>query len=127
VGFERIKKEYESCLDFEEIVCVKRRGDSEINDFLHQDGYLFRFRKLCVLRTSLREYLVWELHAGGHAGHFGRKKTIEAVENLFYWPSIKKDIARLIGQYCTCNWLSNENIILACTCLYLCQIVPGRT
>ena len=28
VGFERIKDEYESCPDFGEIVCVKRRGDS---------------------------------------------------------------------------------------------------
>jgi len=33
------------------------------------------------------------LHVGVFAGHLGREKTIEAVKNLFYWPSLKKDIA----------------------------------
>jgi len=27
------------------------------------------------------------------------KKIINAVENLFYWPSLKRDIVRLIGQW----------------------------
>ena len=70
---------------------------------LLQDGYLFCSRKLCIPRTSLREFLVWELHAGGLDGHFGRNKTIEAVEHRFYWPSLKRDVARLIGQCRTCQ------------------------
>jgi len=45
----------------------------------------------------MREYLVSEFHVGGLAGHFGREKIIKAVESLFYWPSLKKDVARLIG------------------------------
>ena len=52
---------------------------------------------------SLRDCLVWELHAGGLAGHFGREKTIVEVESLFYWPSLKRDVARLIGQCRTCQ------------------------
>ncbi|PKA48314.1 hypothetical protein AXF42_Ash021549 [Apostasia shenzhenica] len=46
--------------------------------------------------------MVWELHAGGLAGHFGRNKTIEAVESQFYWPSLKKDVARIVAQCQTC-------------------------
>jgi len=58
VCFERIKEEYESCSDFGEIV-LKEGVTTEIDDFLLQDDYLFRFRKLCVFRTSLKDYLVW--------------------------------------------------------------------
>ena len=56
----------------------------------------------------LERYFIWELHAGGLTGHFGREKTIEAVDNLFYWPSLKKDVAKLIGQYRTCQ-LGKQN------------------
>ena len=104
VGFEKIKETYESCPDFGNIYTVLR--DSlihEIDGFLLQDGYLFRSRLLYIPRTSLREFLVWELHAGGLAGHFGRNKTIEAVEHRFYWPSLKRDVARLVSQCRTCQ------------------------
>ena len=74
-----------------------------MDGFLLQDGYLFRSRLLCIPRTSLREFLVWELHAGGLAGHFRRNKTIEAVEHRFYWPSLKRDVARLVSQCRTCQ------------------------
>jgi len=39
--------------------------------------------------VSHYETLVWQLHVRGLAGHFGREKTINAVENLFYWPNLK--------------------------------------
>lgn len=35
----------------------------------------------------------------GLLGHFGHDKTIEEVERQFYWPSLKRDVANLIGQY----------------------------
>ena len=39
----------------------------------------------------------------GLAGYFGRNKTIETVEHCFYWPSLKRDVARLVGQCRTCQ------------------------
>ena len=106
VGFENIKDTYESCPNFENIYTVLRDSlTHEIDGFLLQDGYLFHSRLLCIPRISLREFLVRELHAGGLTGHFGRNKTIEAVEHHFYWPSLKRDVARLVsqGQYRTCQ------------------------
>jgi len=41
------------------------------------------------------------LQAGGHVGHFVREKIKDAVENLFYWPSLKKNITKLMRQYRT--------------------------
>ena len=70
---------------------------------LLRDGYLFKGTHLCVPRSSLRDFLVWELHARGLAGHFGRDKTIALVEDRFYWPSLKKDVARIVSQCRTCQ------------------------
>jgi len=37
------------------------------------------------------------------AGHFVRNKIIKAMEHRFYWPSLKRDVARLVGQCQTCQ------------------------
>jgi hypothetical protein len=43
------------------------------------------------------------LHASGFAGHFGRGKTIEKVERQFFWPSLKRDVAKIIGHCRQCQ------------------------
>ena len=85
VSYEKIKNTYESCPDFENIYTVLRDSlTHKVDGFLLQDGYQLRCRLLCISRTSLREFLVWELHGGGLVGHLGRNKTIEAVKHHFY-------------------------------------------
>ncbi|KAI9196505.1 hypothetical protein LWI28_024468 [Acer negundo] len=97
-GLDRIKSEYSTCPDFgiifQEILDGHRRDHV---DFVIRDGYLFRGSHLCLPRTSLRDFLVWEMHAGGLAGHLGRDKTIALVEDRFYWPSLKRDVARIVS------------------------------
>jgi len=85
IGFERLREGHESCPDFEKIY-VTLRDDSvrEMDDFLLQDGYLFRFRKVCFSHMFFKDLLSWEIHAGGLTGYFGQNKTIEAVELRFY-------------------------------------------
>jgi len=98
VGFEKIKAEYELCPDFQEIFTLLKKGTTrEIDNFLLQDGYLFQFHKLCIPRTTVREFLVWELHAEGLAYHFEHNISIEAVEHHFYWPNLKRDVAKLLA------------------------------
>lgn len=74
-------------------------------DFVIREGSLFRATKLCIPRTSLRDFLVWEMHAGGLAGHYGRDFTIALVEDRFDWPSLslKKDVSRIVSQCRTCQ------------------------
>jgi len=104
IGFEKIKDSYELCPNFGNIFTVIRYNLTyEVDDFLLQDGYLFRSRKLCIPCTFLREFLVWELHAGGLVGYFGRNKTIEVVVHRFYWPSLYIDVTRLVGQIAHVN------------------------
>uniref|UniRef100_A0A2N9H5T6 Reverse transcriptase n=1 Tax=Fagus sylvatica TaxID=28930 RepID=A0A2N9H5T6_FAGSY len=103
-GFERLKEDYDSCPDFGELYSNLRSAPHPTqDDYFLQNGYLFKANRLCIPRTSIRDFLVWELHAGGLAGHFGRDKTIEEVERQFYWPSLKRDVAKIVGQCRTCQ------------------------
>ena len=82
IGFERLKGEYETCLDFGKTFQALTQGPSSIHsDYTLQDGYLFKDNRLYIPRTSIQEFLVWETHAGGLASHFGKDKIILAIED----------------------------------------------
>uniref|UniRef100_A0A2N9EYR8 Reverse transcriptase domain-containing protein n=1 Tax=Fagus sylvatica TaxID=28930 RepID=A0A2N9EYR8_FAGSY len=103
-GFERLRDEYESCPDFGQVhETLSSAPHSTIEDYTIQDGYLFKANKLCIPRTSVQDFLMWELHASGLAEHFGRDKTIEEVERQFYWPGLKRDVAKIIGHCRQCQ------------------------
>ncbi|CAL8109259.1 unnamed protein product [Prunus armeniaca] len=76
-------------------------SEVRIGGVLSQEGHLVAY--FSIPRTSLHEFLVWELHGGGLTGHFGKDKTIALVEDRFYWLSLKRDVAHLISQCCTCQ------------------------
>lgn len=40
---------------------------------------------------------------GGLAGHFGRDTSIALMEDRFFWPSLKQDVARIIKQCRMCQ------------------------
>jgi len=121
-GFERLKEEYESCSEFGEIyLTLKDENHRVINGYHLQDGYLFRDNKLCIPKTSVRDFLIWEIHVRGLSGHFGRNKTIEEVERQFFWSSLKKDVAKLVGQCRTCQLAKHKK---QNTCLYTPLPVP---
>ena len=65
-------------------------------------GFLFFLDRLCIPEGSTREFLIWELHGGGLAGHFGITKTLQALEARYYWPRLRRDTRRLIGRCTTC-------------------------
>uniref|UniRef100_A0A2N9IMT1 Reverse transcriptase zinc-binding domain-containing protein n=1 Tax=Fagus sylvatica TaxID=28930 RepID=A0A2N9IMT1_FAGSY len=69
-GFERLRDEYKSCPDFGKLhATLSSAPHPTIENYTIQDGYLFKANKLCIPRTSVRDFLVWELHAGGLAEH----------------------------------------------------------
>lgn len=83
IGFDRMKDEYSTCPDFGLIYQEVRDGNRrDYVDFVIREGYLFRATKLCIPRTSLRDSRLWEMHAGGLAGHFGRDKTLALLDRF---------------------------------------------
>ena len=89
IGFDRLKDEYSTCPNFGIIYDEVSNGNG--HEYVVENFYLFKVTKLCIPRTSFRDLLIWEMHAGGLVGQFRRHKTIALVENRFYWPSLKKD------------------------------------
>jgi hypothetical protein len=75
---------------------------TEVEYNLHE-GYLFKGTRLCIPQSSLREFIIRELHSGGIAGHFGRDKTLNLVEDRFFWPQLRRDVQITIKHCRTCQ------------------------
>ncbi|XP_022843218.1 uncharacterized protein LOC111366752 [Olea europaea var. sylvestris] len=59
IGFERLKEDYESCPNFKDIFLDLQGGQSDTTDgFRLEECYLFRVNKLCIPRTSVRDFIV---------------------------------------------------------------------
>jgi hypothetical protein len=110
--FEAIKEAYPTDSDFGTCYNSPSRTDGQ---YSLRNGYLFEGTQLCLPHTSIREFLIRELHAGGLAGHFGRDKTISLVEDRFYWSHLKCDVF-------TVNYPRVSRPMLACTVRCLFQI-----
>ncbi|XP_038974994.1 uncharacterized protein K02A2.6-like [Phoenix dactylifera] len=69
-------------------------------------GSILIFRSMTAfssVKTSLRDHIIREVHGGGLAGHFGRDKTVIMMEDRFYWPTLRKDVHRIIKHCRTCQ------------------------
>ena len=104
VGFDLLKRDYSYCKDFITIYAQLLTGQQQgFDNFSLHDGCLFKGTRLCLPDTSLREQVIWELPSGGAAGHFGRDKTVAMAEDRFYWPKLKRDVAKVVSQCRTCQ------------------------
>lgn len=101
LGFEHIKTLYATDSDFKYIYasCEKfGRGK-----YFKSDGFLFFENRLCVPNSSLRDLFVKEAHAGGLGGHFGVAKTLNVMQEHFYWPHMRRDVEKSCERCVTCK------------------------
>ena len=112
IGFERLREEYDSCPDFGKFM-------SRYRTTLFVKWTVFYYKTVSysesvsyVFRARPSEILSWEIHAGGLAVHFGQNKIIEVVEHRFYWPSLKKDVAKIVSQWRTCQLAEQQKQIV---------------
>ena len=101
LGFEHVKDLYENDIDFANLY-----GECENFDFgkfYRLDGYLFKENKLYLPNSSMRELLVREAHSGGLMGHFGVKKTLDTLNEYFFWPKMRKGVERICSRCITCR------------------------
>ncbi|XP_071933817.1 uncharacterized protein [Coffea arabica] len=101
LGFELIKDIYAQDSDFGELyLSCKHTGQGK---FFISDGYLFYANRLCIPHGSIRELLVRESHSGGLMGHFGVDKTLAMLQEHFYWPHMRRDVARVVERCLACK------------------------
>ncbi|XP_066365257.1 uncharacterized protein [Miscanthus floridulus] len=101
LGLESIKTLYAADSDFKEPFshCIAGKGWDKY--YVH-DGFLFRTNKLCIPACSIRPFLLQEAHAGGLAGHFGIKKTLDMLSDHFFWPHMRRDVQRHVARCIIC-------------------------
>ena len=113
-GFDRLPLIYKECPDFREAWQAAQVTSSPSglphagtppprNEYRAEAGFLFFRDRLCIPAGSTRDFLVWELHGGGLAGHFGITKTFQALEDRYYWPQLRRDVRRMVGRCSTCT------------------------
>ena len=101
LGLEHIKELYPLDQDFsEECACCEKSAHDK---FFKHDWFWFRENKLCIPNCSIMDLLVRESHGGGLIGHFRVAKTLEVLQEPFYWPHMKRDVERICGGCITCR------------------------
>ncbi|XP_026438976.1 uncharacterized protein LOC113337524 [Papaver somniferum] len=84
LAFDFVKDLYSEDKDFQKLWEKCRSSTGSVDDFLIQEGFIFKGNCLCILQCSLRLHLIQELHGSGLGGHFGRDKTIALVEEHYF-------------------------------------------
>jgi hypothetical protein len=62
-------------------------------DFGLHNGFLFKSTQLCIPDCNLRLRIIQECHNKGHMGH---DKTFQLIAEMFYWPSMRKEVEKFV-------------------------------
>ncbi|WVZ89752.1 hypothetical protein U9M48_036117 [Paspalum notatum var. saurae] len=96
LGMKQIKDLYENDDD------LAKSGQQLAEDYVVQDGYLFKKDRLCIL-SSLHDKLIRELHSSDLSGHVRRDKTIANLQARHYWPQLKRDAGKFVQRCHVCQ------------------------
>ena len=121
MGFELIVELYEKDPYFAMIYedCIKGAKEG----YFRQEGFLFRAGRLCIPFGSIRELLVCKAHEGGLVGHFGEKRTLEALKEHFYCQVMSQDVHRIMEHCVTCKRAKSKEMAQG---LYMSLLVPNH-
>ena len=68
--------------------------------FALHNGFLFKGTQLCIPKGSLGLKIIKECH---NKGPMGRDKTFQLVAEQFYWPSMRRDVDKLVKSCRICQ------------------------
>ncbi|XP_043809052.1 uncharacterized protein LOC122722418 [Manihot esculenta] len=115
-GQGKLNKRHGKWVEYLEIFpyVIKYKQDKEnvIADALSRrhDGFLFRGKQICIPNCSVRELLVRESHSGGLMGHFGVQKTLDMLNEHFYWPNMRKYVEKICAQCFACKQAKSKSL-----------------
>jgi hypothetical protein len=98
IGFELLKDSLSSDPFFDPIMEDVSTGAQ--GGFALHKGFLFKGTQLCILEGSLRLKIIKERH---NEGHMGRDKTLQLVAEQFYWPSMRREVDKLVKSFRICQ------------------------
>jgi hypothetical protein len=106
LGFDDLKDMYADDPEFKEVyeaaenLVLKDR--SQWDEYIIQEGLLFRGNQLCISNCSLRENLLKEKHNGGLARHFGHDKTFAKLSESYFWLGMRSEVKRFVDRCRIC-------------------------
>jgi hypothetical protein len=107
LGFDNLKEMYRDEPDFKEAyeACENPilRDRSQWDEYMIQDGLLFRGNQLCIPKCSMRENLMKEKHSGGLVGHFSHDKTFSKLNGSYFWPGMRIDVKKFVDRCRICQ------------------------
>ncbi|RDX75671.1 hypothetical protein CR513_44425, partial [Mucuna pruriens] len=105
LGFEHLKDLYMDDDDFKE--AYESCANSTNGGFFRHEGFLFKDKRLCVPRSSIRELLVKEAHKGGPMDHFKEQKY-ETLHEHFYWLHMRRGVHHVCEKYLICKMVKSK-------------------
>ena len=99
LGFEHIKELYAHDYDFSNIYNAYEKV--AFYKFYRHNWYLFRLNKHCVPKCSLYLMLICKVYEGGLMGHFSIAKTLDILQEHFFWPNMKFDVYKYCANCIT--------------------------
>ncbi|WVZ71795.1 LOW QUALITY PROTEIN: hypothetical protein U9M48_020334 [Paspalum notatum var. saurae] len=120
-GMEQINNLYENDDDFGQVWFKHLQGQPLGEEYVVQDGYLFKNDRLCIPKSSLHDKLIRELHSSDLSGHVGRDKTIANLQARYYWPQLKRDAGKFVQRCSVCQTYKGQ---VQNTRLYMPLAVP---
>ena len=102
-GTSILLEEIKENLSLMDLSIMEQLGQSE--DLSQtEDGLVYRRGKLVVPNNeNLRGRIIAAHHNSVSAGHPGRDRTQELIYRSYWWPSLRKDVARYIKGCATCQ------------------------
>jgi hypothetical protein len=75
------------------------------------EGGLLTYRDRLYIPNcdDLKRFIMDELHKRPYTGHPGYQKMITATRKQFYWPGLKKDVAKYLAQCIECQQVKAEH------------------
>jgi len=81
-GLETLREMYLHDAEFFEMYTACEKVSQ--NRYYRHNDYLFKEKRLCVPKCSIRDLLLREEHESGLMVHFGIQKTLETLHEYFY-------------------------------------------
>ncbi|KAL0286612.1 UNVERIFIED_CONTAM: hypothetical protein Sangu_2726300 [Sesamum angustifolium] len=81
------------------------------NQFIIQDdGMLLNGKHICVKNVEeLRVEIMHEAHYAPYAMHPGSTKMYRDLRPYYWWPTVKKDVAKFVARCLTCQQVKVEH------------------
>ena len=106
MGFDDLRDMYRDDSNFKEAYEVAEnpilRDRIQWEEYLIQEGLLFKGNQLCIPKCSMRENLLKEKHSGGLVGHFGHEKTFEKLNESYFWSEMRADVKIFVDRCRIC-------------------------